>query len=274
VALASIRHFFLGRGVIEVETPLLSHGTVSDVYLSALRCGLHIPGEVEARNLYLQTSPEFAMKRLLAAGSGDIYQICKAFRNGESGRLHNPEFTILEWYRIGFDHHRLMDEVDDLDEELQTRASELVEQPPELEPDDRDGWLNLLHTSAVEPHLGIGRPEFVFDYPASQAALAKLNPKDPRLAERFEVYVEGVELANGYHELADPTEHRRRFETDCRRREALGLPVPPLDERLLEALEHGLPPCAGIALGVDRLLMLAADATGIDRILSFPIDRA
>lgn len=288
-----------------METPLLCHGTVSDVYLSALSCGLRIPGEAQPRKVYLQTSPEFAMKRLLVAGSGDIYQICKAFRNDEAGRLHNPEFTILEWYRLGFDHHRLMDEVDELlealldsprasrrsycetfvehagidpltasDAELRDRTIELVEKPPQLELHDRDGWLNLLHTAAVEPHLGIGRPEFVFDYPVSQAALARVNPDDPRVAERFEVYVDGIELANGYHELADPVEHRRRFEADCRRREILGLPEPPLDERFLKALENGLPRCAGIALGIDRLIMLAAGRKEIGEVLSFPIERA
>jgi len=301
--LAKIRTFFAGREVLEVETPLLASAPVTDLHLQALSCGYRGPGADEGRELYLQTSPEFAMKRLLAAGSGPVYQICKAVRDGEAGGKHNPEFTILEWYRPGWNHHRLMIEVDELlqvvlgtvpgdrltyatiferhagvdpfsasDEELVSRAETLgVVEPENLE---RDDLLNLLLTHVVEPQLGRDHPTFVHDYPASQASLARIRPGDPPVAERFEVFSEGVELANGYHELTDPAEQRRRFESDNTARRAARLPVVPIDERLLAALEHGLPDCAGVALGIDRLLMLAAGTREISDVLAFPIDRA
>jgi len=301
--LAQIRTFFADREVLEVETPLLASSPVTDLHLHALSCRYRGPGADGGRELYLQTSPEFAMKRLLAADSGPIYEVCKAVRDGESGRMHNPEFTILEWYRTGWDHHQLMDEVDELlqlvlgtppgdrltygavfqrhagvdvfsvrDEKLVSRAEDLgVVEPADLE---RDDLLNLLLTHEVEPQLGRGRPTFVHDYPASQASLARVRPGDPPVAERFEVFSEGVELANGYHELRDPTEQRRRFEADNAARRAAGSPVVPIDERLLAALEHGLPDCAGVALGVDRLVMLAAGSSEISDVLAFPTDRA
>ena len=300
---AQIRAFFAGRKILEVETPLLASAPVTDLHLHALSCRYRGPGADEGRELYLQTSPEFAMKRLLAAGSGAVYQICKAVRNGETGSMHNPEFTILEWYRPGWNHTRLMDEVDELlqlvlgtspgdrltyatvfkdhakidpfsaiDAELVSRVERLgVVEPGVL---DRDDLLNLVLTHVVEPQLGRGRPAFVHDYPASQASLARIRPGDPPVAERFEVFSEGVELANGYHELTDPAEQRRRFEADNTARKAAGFPVVPIDERLLGAIEHGLPDCAGVALGVDRLVMLAAGARGISDVMAFPIDRA
>jgi lysyl-tRNA synthetase class 2 len=301
--LAQIRAFFADREVLEVETPLLASAPVTDLHLHALSCRYRGPGVDEGRRLYLQTSPEFAMKRLLAAGSGSIFQICKAVRNGESGSMHNPEFTLLEWYRTGWDHHRLMNEVDELlqlvlgtapgdrltyatvferyasidvfsasDEELVSRAEMLgVVEPDVLA---RDDLLNLLLTHVVEPRLGRGRPTFVHDYPASQASLARIQSGDPPVAERFEVFSEGVELANGYHELTDSAEQRQRFEADNTARRAAGLPEVPIDERLLAAIEHGLPDCAGVALGVDRLLMLAAGTRKISEVLAFPVDRA
>jgi len=301
--LAQIRAFFAPREVLEVETPLLASAPVTDLHLQALSCRYRGPGADEGRELYLQTSPEFAMKRLLAAGSGAVYQICKAVRDGEAGGMHNPEFTILEWYRPGWDHHRLMDEVDELlqlvlgtqpgdrltyatafedhakidpfsesHEELVSRAERLgVVEPHVLE---RDDLLNLVLTHVVEPQLGRDRPTFVHGYPASQASLARIRPGDPPVAERFEVFSEGVELANGYHELTDPAEQRRRFEADNAARQAAGTPEVPIDGRLLAAIEHGLPDCAGVALGVDRLLMLAAGAREISDVLAFPIDRA
>ena len=257
----------------------------------------------DRRTRYLQTSPEYAMKRLLAAGSGAIYQICKVFRDGERGRRHNPEFTMLEWYRPGFDHHRLMDEVDALlqavlgaaaaerisyadafrrhagidphaasDGELRSRVAALgVSGIAEL---DRDDLLNLLLTHTVEQRLGVSRPTFLFDYPASQAALARIRPGDPPVAERFEVFIDGVELANGFHELADPDEQRRRFAADLEERRRRGLPEVAVDERLLAALAAGLPDCAGVALGVDRLVMLKAGTRNIADVIAFPIDRA
>ncbi len=302
--ISSIRSFFDERGVLEVETPLLSTTTASDPYISSLDCAFKRPRADRPERLYLQTSPELLMKRLLAADSGPIFQICKAFRDGEAGRLHNPEFTILEWYRPGFDHHQLMDEIDELlklilglnfgermsyneafrkyiavdalaatTQEIQKAARAHIACPPDLGPDDRDGWLDLLLSHIVEPHLGRGRPSFVFDYPRSQAALAKIHPGDNRVAERFEVWVEGIELANGYHELQDPDEQRQRIEADNESRRKLAHCEVPIDERFLAALSHGIPDCAGVAIGLDRLVMLAAGATSISEVLTFPIDR-
>lgn len=309
--LAAVRAFFAERGVLEVETPVLGAATVTDPHLHSL---------ATASGLYLQTSPEYAMKRLLAAGSGPIYQLARAFRDGETGRRHNPEFTLLEWYRPGFDHHRLMDEVEELlaavlGERLPGGPSGKTEcltyseafrrhagvdpftdgterlaeaartagggHAPDLG-DDRDAWLDLLMATAVGPELGRERPTFVHDFPASQAALARVRGPVPRagsaggpaVAERFELFVEGVELANGFHELTDPAEQRRRFERDLAVRRKRGLPEPPVDERLLAALEAGLPDSAGVALGFDRLVMLAAGAESIRHVLAFPADRA
>ncbi len=326
---AAVRTFFAERDVLEVETPLLAAATVTDPHLCSLvtRYGAAAAGGA-GRRLYLQTSPEFAMKRLLAAGSGAVYQLGRAFRDGEAGRRHNPEFTLLEWYRPGFDHHRLMDEVEELlaatlggaqggrpaerltyaevfarhvgvdpfrdpPERLRDAARAAsgaaagpgAERLPDLG-EDRDAWLDLLMATAIEPRLGWdgapgdGRPRatFVHDYPAAQAALARIRPPaapdEPALAERFELFVAGVELANGFHELADPDEQRRRFERDLAVRRAWGLPEVEMDERLLAALEAGLPPCAGVALGFDRLVMLATGAESIAEVLAFPLDRA
>ncbi len=308
--LAQLRQFFAARDVLEVETPLLASATVTDIHLASLSCRVEVPGGT--RRLYLQTSPEFAMKRLLAAGSGPIYQVCKAFRDNEAGPAHNPEFTMLEWYRPGFDHHRLMDEMDELlAVVLEARSAERLTYQQVFErglgldphhasvlelqstalragidlagqgPDDRDGWLHLLMSHTLESDLGRGRPTFVYDYPASQAALARVrsdqDAKEGRgcaVAERFEVYVEGVELANGFHELADGAEQRRRFEADLEQRQASDLDAVPIDERLLAALDAGLPDCAGVALGVDRLLQLSAGVSDLRQVISFPIDLA
>lgn len=306
--LAGIRRFFEARGVLEVETPVLAAAGVTDPHLQNLLSRYTGPGHPHGLALYLQTSPEFAMKRLLAAGSGSIYQLGKAFRDGEAGRRHNPEFTLLEWYRVGFDHHRLMQDVAELVTQLlrdrlalapaeRLSYREAFERHAGIDPlradsaafrncalrhglaasdlgDDLDAWRDLLLTQIVEPRLGQGRLGFLYDYPVSQAALARLSPRDPAVAERFELYLNGIELANGFHELGDAAEQRRRFEHDNIRRRALGLPERPIDERLLAALEHGLPEVSGVALGVDRLVMLAAGATSLDDVLAFPIDRA
>jgi lysyl-tRNA synthetase class 2 len=285
---------------MEVETPLLSAATVSDLHLHSISCRLDATqGEIR----YLQTSPEFAMKRLLAAGTGPIYQIARAFRDGEAGSRHNPEFTLLEWYRPGWDHHELMDEIDDLLADVlgtppadrltyaqaflghagfdphQASISDLEDRVAhigvrDLEDLDRNDLLNLLLTHVVEPNLGRGRPACIHDFPAAQAALARVRPGDLPLAERFEVFVNGVELANGYHELIDPTEQLSRFRADLAERRRRGLTAVPIDERLLAALEHGMPGCAGVALGVDRLVMLKAGVDDISDVIAFPIDRA
>lgn len=245
------------------------------------------------------------MKRLLAAGSGPIYQICKSFRNEESGRFHNPEFTMLEWYRPGFDHHALMDEMDDLLQQVLKcgQAERMTYQqafvdvlgvcPLEgsmadlkvaaaglgladiAEPEqDRDTLLQLLFSVGVEPKIGQQTPAFVYDFPASQAALAQINPKDNRVAERFEVYFKGIELANGFHELSDGDEQLSRFEADNRKRLEMGLEPQPIDMHLVAALRAGFPDCAGVALGVDRLIMLSLGVDHIDQVSAFPISIA
>ncbi len=299
--LARIRAFFAARGVLEVETPVLAAATVTEPQLQSFETRYTGPGG--ARRLYLQTSPEYAMKRLLAAGSGPIWQLARVFRDGEAGRLHNPEFTLLEWYRPGFDHHALMDEVEALVAELlglpagfeRIPYAELFRRSLDLDPfhaelrelqacarqrgidapplDSRDGWLDLLLTHLIEPGLGVARPVFVHDYPPSQAALARVRPAEPLVAERFELYIDGIELANGYHELGDAAEQRARFARDREYRRAAGLPDVPADERLLAALAHGLPSCAGVALGLDRLVMLAVGARSLDEVLAFSLDR-
>ena len=308
--LAQIRAFFTLREVLEVETPALSAAAIPDPHLSSFAVRYTGPGSRHGQMLYLHTSPEFPMKRLLAAGSGCIYQIARVFRDGEAGRRHNPEFTLLEWYRVGFDHHRLMDETAALVAEL--LAGRLSLQKPErlsyqeifqrrlgLDPhratvaelaagaaaqnvpipsgmplNDPDPWLNLLLTHRIEPELGQGRLTFVYDYPVSQAALARLRPGDPPVGERFELYLNGVELANGFHELGDAIEQRRRFVAENAVRRAAGLPAMPVDEALLAALAAGLPKCAGVALGFDRLVMLAAGKASIQPTMAFAIDRA
>ncbi|MBN2887428.1 MAG: EF-P lysine aminoacylase GenX [Chromatiaceae bacterium] len=300
--LARVRAFFAEAGVLEVDTPILSRAGVSDPALTSLRARTG-----DGRLLYLHTSPEFPMKRLLAAGSGPIYQICKVFRDDERGRLHHPEFSMLEWYRPGWDEGRLMDEVAalvrlvlerpelpverlsyrdlfrqrlDLDpwtaslDALRARALEAGIGGAESLELERDAWLDLLLSHCLEPQLGRGRLTFIHEYPPSQAALARVRPGDPPVAERFELYLEGVELANGFCELIDAEEQRARFLADLAIRESRGQHCPPLDERLLAALEAGLPECAGVALGLDRLLMQATGARHIDEVLAFPVERA
>ena len=305
--LAELRAFFAERGVLEVETPLLSAETTLDPHLDPLSSRVDAPG-IERRRMYLQTSPELAMKRLLAAGSGSIYQVCKAFRGGERGRWHNPEFTILEWYRVGWDVHRLMREVAALIETLLAgsrrlqpavyasyadllhrhagvdpydsstealrQAVEDTASPVDTGGLDRDDLLSRLFGERVEPRFAPDRVTVVFDYPASQAAMARLNASDPRTAERFEAYVGEIELANGYGELRDPAEQRQRLENDLASRRETGRPLAPMPSRFLAALESGLPPCAGVALGFDRLLGLELGAGSIDELVAFPVERA
>lgn len=291
-----IREFFQQRDVLEVETPLLGLAASTDVHLASVRAG---------DNRYLQTSPEFAMKRLLAAGSGAIFQICKAFRAGEAGRRHNPEFSMLEWYRPGFDHFRLMDEVAELVGSIlgisrvrrvsyreafsdalmidphyvaDTALVELAYQHCgyRCEDEDRDTLLDLLMSQVVEPRLGRNELTFVYDYPASQCALARVSSdaEGAEVAQRFELYVEGVELANGYLELSDALVQQQRFEADIAERQRRGLPIVPQDQRLVAALQAGLPDCAGVALGLDRLLMLKMGVASIREVIAFPADIA
>jgi lysyl-tRNA synthetase class 2 len=304
--LAKIRRFFSERDVLEVETPALSQATVTDVHLQTFQTHFVGPEFAEGKDLYLMTSPEFHMKRLLAAGSGSIYQIGKAFRNEEFGRYHNPEFTMLEWYRIGFDHHDLMDEMDTLLQsllgcqpskrmtyqqafqsvlgvcplegsmrELKDVAVQLGLQDIAESEEDRDTLLQLLFSIGVEANIGQqDSPAFVYDFPASQAALAQINPQDPRVAERFEVYFKGIELANGFHELSDGKEQHCRFEVDNEKRIQMGLVPQPIDEYFVAALTAGFPDCAGVALGVDRVIMLALNAGHIKEVMAFPVSIA
>ncbi|MDH3901320.1 MAG: EF-P lysine aminoacylase EpmA [Gammaproteobacteria bacterium] len=311
--LARIRKHFSGQGVLEVDTPVLSTAGATDPAIRSFTTTYHGPVPVAGRGcdakLYLHTSPEFPMKRLLAAGSGSIFQVCKVFRDGESGSSHNPEFTLLEWYRTGFDHFDLMDDVEkllravldgimsvesvdhwtyrdlfievtgmdpftatvtDMQAVLQEHC---LHDPVGLSVDDRDAWLDMLMTHVIEPGLGEGLV-FVRDYPASQAALARLRPGQPAVAARFEVYLGGIELANGYHELTDATEQQQRFAKDNARRVAHGAEPVAMDRHLLAAMQSGLPDCAGVALGIDRLLMLAGRADTIDAMIAFPLSNA
>jgi len=305
--LRELREFFFERGFLEVETPLASADVVVDRHLDPLATVLaDDPRRPDiGRRLWLQTSPEFAMKRLLAAGGTAIYQVTRAFRNGEIGPLHNPEFTIVEWYRAGDNMQAGMTLLSDLCQRLLRRgpadalryadafgrhagldphcasaadlreaASRLGLAAPATLGEDRDGWLDLLLAERVQPHLGKPRPTILFDYPASQAALAKVRDGDPPVAERFELFVDGVELANGYHELLDPAVLRRRIAEANAVRQADGKPPLPTESRLLAAMEAGLPPATGVALGWDRLVMLAVGARSLSEVIAFPIDRA
>ena len=301
--LSTIRQFFAGHGVLEVETPLLCHAGITDPAIEPLMVerGLSL-GEPR----FLQTSPEYAMKRLLSAGSGPIYQIARAFRDGEAGRRHNPEFSLLEWYRPDYDERDLMREVADLVQQCLGAAPveeisyrELFQREAGIDPfaatvealrsranqltdtggmnGDADVWLDLILTHQIEPALrkreGL---VFVCDYPASQAALARIteDSQGHAIARRFELYVNGIELANGYFELTDADEQRRRFAADNARREQCGQSQRPVDERLLQALSAGMPACSGVALGVDRLLMLKLGESDIRRVLAFDWERA
>jgi len=302
---AFVRAFFGARNVLEVETPVLSAAGNTDPNVQSF-C-TQFTGHVDAgpRERWMRTSPEFPLKRLLAAGSGDIYELGRVFRNGEAGGRHNPEFSMLEWYRVGFDHLRLADEVVELVSEalaLKGREAEVLfvsfrelfrgELGVDAMLDDiaqlqvplagfgidpegltRDDWLDLLMTHLLQPRFPRDRITVVSDYPASQCALARVRRDDPPVAERFELYLGPIELANGYHELNDAAEQRARFERDNRIRRERGQRELPMDEALLDVLD-GLPDCAGVALGIERLLMCLEDSHAIADVLAFPFDRA
>ena len=301
-----LRTFFDERGFLEVDTPILSADTVVDRHLEAFSTEMpRGPNRPPAR-LWLHTSPEFHMKRLLAAGAEAIYQVVHVFRQGEVGPLHNPEFTMVEWYRAGdtpeqgmtflsdlcdamlrrgpaervtyrtaFERHVGLDPLTAPTDALVHRCHELrLAVPPGFAPDDRDTWLDFLLTECVQAYLGHPRPTILHDYPASQAMLAQVRDGDPPVAERFELYVDGIELANGYHELLDAAELRRRNRAVNVQRLADGNAALPEESRLLRAMDAGLPPAVGVALGFDRLLMIAAGATSVAEVLPFPVDRA
>lgn len=307
--LRRLRKFFDDRHFIEVETPLLSHDIVVDRHLHPIGISKNQVTGADRdadQKLWLQTSPEFGMKRILAAGAQAIYQVSKAFRQGETGEMHNPEFTMLEWYRVGDDMEIGMDLLAELVEEvldkprtermsyrdaftrfanidpfecsvaeMQTAAEQAgvwVLLP--VDHASRDGWLNLILSRVVEPKLGRESATIIYDWPASQSALAIVREDQPPVAERFEIYVDGVELANGYHELLDAEELSRRNSINNQQRVKDGSPLLPEESRLLQAMRHGLPDCAGVALGIDRLVMLAVGASSIREVLAFPIDRA
>lgn len=304
-----IRAFFRERGVLEVDTPQLCRTTTSDPHLKSFDIVAAVPGQGRV-SCFLQTSPEFAMKRLLAAGSGPIFQISHAFRDGELSRRHNPEFSMLEWYRPDMGIDELRDEV----AELVARILSLSAAFPRISyrdlfqthlgvdpllcsldaliavlerqglayvtrPEAKSDWrlfcLDLLFSHCIEPHLGDDSPVFVVEFPVEQAALAAVRslPDGARVAERFELFYRGVELANGYRELTDAEEFRRRHQVDDAARKRQGLPTVPFDERLHDAMRSGLPACSGVALGVDRLMMLRSGSTRIDEVMAFSINR-
>lgn len=297
--LQRVRSFFMERDVLEVDTPSISRCSSVDLHLDPLivLTGADLPER------FLVTSPEYHMKRLLCSGSGSIFQLCKAFRQEESGQKHNPEFTILEWYRVGWDHFQLMDDVDALMQEMLGCGSadrmdypELFMQYAGLDPlsltietfqeccrqhrlslpeylldagASNDDRLDFLMGVLIEPQLGAERPLVVYNYPATQASLSRIHPGNPRLAERFEVFFKGMELGNGFHELANAEEQAKRFRKENRKREEVGKQAWELDSAFLNALEHGLPDCAGIAMGFDRLLMLSLGLESIEEVIPF-----
>jgi lysyl-tRNA synthetase class 2 len=302
---AVIRTFFADRGVLEVETPILSAAGNTDPNIESFHAPFHGHVDAGSRERWLRTSPEYPLKRLLADGVGDCYELGRVFRNGEAGERHNPEFTMLEWYRVGWTHRQLMEETIALVEAalalVGRRAEVLIEGYRQLFLDElgldplhaaidelraplaqyninpdgltRDDWLDLLITHKLQPAFPRDRITVIHDYPASQSALARIRPGDPPLAERFELYLGPYELANGYHELNDAAEQRSRFERDNARRRERGLREMPIDEQLLAVLER-MPDCAGVAMGIERLLMCMAGTDKIADVLAFPFSKA
>jgi len=302
--LSKLRAFFDEKDILEVQTPLLSQAGNTEPTIESFVV------QQKNKKAYLNTSPEFAMKRLLAAGYGSIYQISPAFRQEEQSKRHNSEFTLLEWYRIGFDHHALMREVDEL---IYFVATDYIKLAPsqhytyqdamikfaDIDPFDTtvtelkaatltagievigldevslDAWLDLLMCEVVEKNLPLNCPVFIYDYPSSQAALSKIRKGEYHdVAERFELYINGMELANGFHELSDAAEQEQRFHKDQELRKKNNQQSIPTDKHLIEAIKEGLPECAGVALGLERLLMVLTETESINDVLAFPFDRA
>ena len=306
--LATIRRFFDQKSVLEVETPLLCSATGTDPQLDFFSSFYH--SSPNDKEMFLQTSPEFAMKRLLASGSGSIFQICKAFRNGEFGRFHNPEFSILEWYKVDFTLQQLMDEVAELIAEVLSGSYllnsinkisyvELFEQVTGLNPlvfcqksyasyaeknaisdaillcgDDHSMWLDFIFSYKVQTALDKQSLYMVYGYPAIQSSLARINLDNPAIADRFEVFIDGVEIGNGFYELADAEEQETRFDKENEFRLLNGRVKVEKDSYFLDALSAGLPDCSGIALGLDRLLMIVSDAQSLNEVIAFPFNRA
>lgn len=307
--LNKLRAFFAEKDILEVQTPVLSQAGNTDPSIESFVIGQHEDANHNIRPSFLNTSPEFSMKRLLAAGYGSMYQISPVFRQDEQSKRHNPEFTLLEWYRIDFDHHALMGEVNSLiryvaeefislersqfftykdamvtfanvdpfvasEEELREATVKAGIDGVGMDDMPRDSWLDLLMCEVVEKKLPLNCPVFIYDYPASQAALAKIRKGGPDIAERFELYINGMELANGFHELSDAKEQEARFRKEQMQRKALGMQGIPADSHLIAALQHGLPECAGVAIGFERLLMVLTESKHINDVLAFPFDRA
>lgn len=302
--ISNIRLFFLERNIMEVETPILSRSTVTDINLVSFQTNYFTLNHIDKLTLWLITSPEYHMKRLLAAESGPIYQICHSFRNEELGRYHNPEFTILEWYQPFYSMKKLIAEIEQFlqiilkckksdkisyqnlfknflnIDPLDTNLSELHEISKKLKLDhltylenDLNKLIQLLFTLEIEPHLGKENPLFVYHFPTEQASLAAINLQDPRISERFEFFFKGIELGNGFYELTDFNEQKSRFLKDNKKRLSMNLPTHKIDEFFLSSLSYGLPPCAGVAIGLDRLIMLILKEKNINKVMSFPLDR-
>ena len=300
--LSTLRQFFFQRSVMEVDVPVLARSSVTDINIES------IPANIYSESGYLQTSPEYFMKRLISQGAGDIFCLGKAFRNGEQGCRHNPEFSLLEWYRCGWDEHQLMDEIAELISlvfavrssqplaitkrtyadcfsqilGIDPHGADLVELQEKAVAASSDSWtgesrancLDLLFSQLVEPKLPPGLV-FVYDYPACQSALAQLHndAQGRQVSRRFEVFLNGLELANGYFELTDIAEQQQRFDGDNAQRIEASKPQIPVDRHLLAALDHGMPSCAGVAMGVDRLLMQLEGADSITQVMPFSWDR-
>ena len=307
--LAKLRAFFAEKDILEVQTPILSQAGNTEPTIESFVTQERENSAHKVQPSFLNTSPEFAMKRLLAAGYGSMYQVTPAFRQDEQGKRHNPEFTLLEWYRIDFDHHALMGEVNSLIrflakdvlnlgrseffsyqqamvkfanvdpfaatiEELKLATTKAGIDFVGMDDVSRDTWFDLLMSQVVEKNLPMNCPVFIYDYPASQAALAKIRKDSPDVAERFELYINGMELANGFHELSDAEEQAQRFKEQQKQRRDFKQQGIPADYHLIEALKHGFPECAGVAIGLDRLLMVLTGAEHINEVLTFPFDRA